>query len=413
MGGGQKRPSDESVDENSSKKFNSGSGMATIEKTIKTCLPTLEDETVEKLMTRLREVGATSVRDLEFTAVEDIADIVKPIQARKLMKFWADYKEEEEEEDDTSEEISEIPVENPTHQILDMDLDETPATGDHNSAPMLSGNASYSNASTNSFMPNQLIPSMSSSTSTSQQPMFAQKDIYLCSKNTHGNYDQNNAGGNYDQNRPGYSDQNRPGNPSEDNRNNSKNKCDAPFPELDISVVNHIIQNGNPPAVGDTFTHDCRGQPVRRFVGVRMSCRDPQGRRSDLPAAGAVVVIPRSWVKSVRDGDVSLVWPVPDVQHNHVSGGSWHRRSASLLYTADSFEEVARNTFVHKPSSDMTANKSAPSKSAAEKAASTAAVAQLQGEVCKMQSLLTELVTIKKQISDMGACQHPCDEVAE
>jgi hypothetical protein len=30
-----------------------------------------------------------------------------------------------------------------------------------------------------------------------------------------------------------------------------------------------------------------------------------------------------------------------------------------------------------------------------------------------MQSLLVELVAIKKQISDLGACQHPCDEVAD
>ena len=55
---------------------------------VKKILPTLDDGACSKLGENLTELGVTSVEDLEYIQEKDLLTVLKPIEARKLLKNW-------------------------------------------------------------------------------------------------------------------------------------------------------------------------------------------------------------------------------------------------------------------------------------------------------------------------------------
>jgi len=56
--------------------------------TLKHILPNLSDEQVKAINQTLADIGVESTEDLKEVREDDIVHILKPIQTRKLIKFW-------------------------------------------------------------------------------------------------------------------------------------------------------------------------------------------------------------------------------------------------------------------------------------------------------------------------------------
>jgi len=56
--------------------------------TLKGILPNISDEQVKAINQTLADIGVESTEDLKEVREDDIVHILKPIQARKLIKFW-------------------------------------------------------------------------------------------------------------------------------------------------------------------------------------------------------------------------------------------------------------------------------------------------------------------------------------
>lgn len=57
-------------------------------KTIKTVLPSLEDNVLEGVITTLIECGVESADDLQYVREADLNQVLRPIQARRLLDTW-------------------------------------------------------------------------------------------------------------------------------------------------------------------------------------------------------------------------------------------------------------------------------------------------------------------------------------
>ncbi|KAF2346616.1 Transposase type 1 [Trinorchestia longiramus] len=341
MGESNKRPMDDSSVAGNFKKLNAG--MGTIEKTIKLCLPSLEDTTIRMLLLRLGEVGATSVQDLEFMAAEDIADILKPIHARKLMKFWTEYREKHAEEDSRYEHREES---------LCVEATTPPPQG------------KKEGSSTPPFHPPVVEPIMSS-TSIPSTPSLSDSPCQDL------NY------------------------PLSTTSNSVADTCvSSHAPSVNSHASRDSGLPGTAPVGGGDSTQNFLSQTVRQYVGVCLSSRDSSSRGTEMPGVGAVVVVPKAWVENVKDGSVTLLWPITS-QQNEASGSNWYRCSASLLHTSDSFVETASATYLHTPT------KLQPNVSASELSLLTAQLTSVCGELTELKGLAADASSIQRTVSSI------------
>ena len=63
--------------------------MNSIEEEIRKVLPALLDNDVKKVLTLLQdELGVDGIEDLQHVKDSDFTTVLKPVQARKLLKAW-------------------------------------------------------------------------------------------------------------------------------------------------------------------------------------------------------------------------------------------------------------------------------------------------------------------------------------
>ena len=59
-----------------------------VKKAILHVLPTLPEETLSILLTRLNSIGVDCKSDLQFVKEEDLSDHLRPIETPKLLNSW-------------------------------------------------------------------------------------------------------------------------------------------------------------------------------------------------------------------------------------------------------------------------------------------------------------------------------------
>ena len=62
--------------------------MEDVRISIKTILPTLQDNVLDIVMDKLNSDGIESLSDCSLLNESDLSDILKPIQVRKLLAKW-------------------------------------------------------------------------------------------------------------------------------------------------------------------------------------------------------------------------------------------------------------------------------------------------------------------------------------
>lgn len=63
--------------------------MEEIKKRIKATLPKLTEETLTTVLTKLQdEVGVDEPDDLQYVTADDLQELLKPIEVRKLLVAW-------------------------------------------------------------------------------------------------------------------------------------------------------------------------------------------------------------------------------------------------------------------------------------------------------------------------------------
>ena len=63
--------------------------MEEIEKALQSVLPNMEPDVIEKTVAKLCEIGVTNREELVYVEEKDLLEVLKPIQARKLLATWA------------------------------------------------------------------------------------------------------------------------------------------------------------------------------------------------------------------------------------------------------------------------------------------------------------------------------------
>lgn len=60
---------------------------------IETALPGVHEDVIKRLVERLTEIGVINFEDIKFVEVNNLSDILPPIQVKKLLKYFADKTE--------------------------------------------------------------------------------------------------------------------------------------------------------------------------------------------------------------------------------------------------------------------------------------------------------------------------------